>query len=297
MGRLSKLKRQLMEEANKRILNEAYEGGIIQTGDDSCNIRCKRKLAKSGSNGDVIKYIQHLLAANEFNPKYVGGGIGKECSDLYEGCDGKYRRHTKDAVMEFQRKYDETPDGIVGYNTLMKMCEVFKPLSATRTETVKAYNLLCKDCQCDKQDQPIGGDEIDTPSPTDDSIVDDIDVYNPINKVKCDTLKSCVYKYILTDRGIDNSKLDGGRKVDYEGFIGCLGLNNIDLPINPKKGCTDSAGNDLCKMIPEPIPPGGMTTAVMGYYYHPSEGKCVSVSGGPAPFRQMKKCTECCERK
>jgi hypothetical protein len=182
----------------------------------------------------------------------------------------------------------------------MKMCEVFKPLSGTRTETVKAYNLLCKDCQCDKQDQPIGGGGRDTPSPTDDSIVGDIDVYNPLNEVKCDTLKSCVYKYIITDRGISKSFAFQGRKVDYEGFIGCLGLNNIDLPItnpNPKKGCTDSAGNDLCKMIPEPIPPGRMTTAVMGYYYRPSEGKCVSVSGGPAPFRQMKKCTECCERK
>jgi len=40
-----------------------------------------------------------------------------------------------------------------------------------------------------------------------------------------------------------------------------------------------------------------MTTAVMGYYYDPSKGKCVSVSGGSAPFRQMEKCTECCERR
>lgn len=213
----------------KRVINEAYEGGIIQKGDDSCEIRCKRKLAKNGSNGDVVKYIQHLLAANGFNPKYEGGGMGSECSDLYQGCDGKYRRHTKDAVKEFQRKYNLTADGIVGYNTLMKMCEVFKPKPGTIIESVEAYNLLCKDCDCKKQ-----RDDRVIPTPTDPIFSDDpIDVYNPINKVRCDSLKSCVYKYILTDRGVERL---GGSKFDYEGFLGCLGLKDIDLP-NPKKGC------------------------------------------------------------
>lgn len=279
MGRLSKLKRQLMEEANKRILNEAYEGGIIQTGDDSCDIRCKRKLAKSGSNGDVVKYIQHLLAANEFNPKYVGGGMGKDCYASPTACDGKYRRHTKDAVMEFQRKYDETPDGIVGYNTLMKMCEVFKPLSGTRTETVKAYNLLCKDCDCKKQrDTPIMDDPIGGQDPSIPKIGVDID---------CDDLRNCVDKYIF-----------GSTVPDFDNFLTCLykgDPNKKDRP--PKQGCTSDDGRDLCSIIPKDIPPGMATISVMGYYYDPSKGKCVSVSGGSAPFRQMEKCRECCERK
>ena len=34
MSRLGKLKRQLIEEANKKLLGESYEGGSIQIGDD-----------------------------------------------------------------------------------------------------------------------------------------------------------------------------------------------------------------------------------------------------------------------
>ena len=147
------------------------------------------------------------------------------CDGDWQKCDGKYKKHTKDAVMEFQRKYKGlSVDGIVGYDTLKKMCEVFKPIgTATRKNTWEAYNKLCiKQCQCNrlsfdepfpKKDSPIKGPNID---------FDDIDVYNPINKVKCGTLKSCVYKYILTDRGVVASIVD--REVDYEGFLGCLGL-------------------------------------------------------------------------
>jgi len=295
MKKVIKLKESDLQRIVKRVISESYEGGSIQVGDVPCDIHCKRKLAKSGSNGDVVKYIQHLLAVNGFNPKYQGGGIGLECGDLYQGCDGKYRKHTKNAVIEFQRKYKLSVDGVVGYDTLNKMCEVLKPGSATRKETLEAYNKLCiKQCQCKKlssdepfpkRKSPIKSKEID---------FDDIGVYNPLNKVKCETLKSCVYKYILTDKGL----LPSG-KVDFTGFRGCLGLNDVDLPDtpNPKEGCTDGNGNRLCSVIPEPIPFGRMTTAVMGYYYDPSKGKCVSVSGGPAPFRQMRKCVECCERK
>ena len=192
MSRLGKLKRQLIEEANKKLLGESYSG-IIKKGDDSCEIRCKRKLAKNGSNGDVVKYIQHLLAANGFNPKYKGGGMGLECSDSYEGCDGKYREHTKDAVIEFQRKYKLSVDGVVGYNTLMKMCEVFKPGTATSRETVEAYDLLCKDCNCNQQDEPIGSedrDEKDIPLPTDDFLENELEL------IDCEDLKYCVGKHL-----------------------------------------------------------------------------------------------------
>jgi hypothetical protein len=183
MGRLSKLKRQLIEEANNRVLNEAYSG-IINRGDDICEIICKRKLAKSGSNGDVVKYIQHLLAHNEFNTEYGGGGMGKECADLYEGCDGKFRRHTKDAVKEFQRRYKLSVDGVVGYNTWKAMCD---NLEFTESLPKKEF---CKDCQCNEQDQPIGGDEKDTPSPTDDFRENELEI------IDCDDLKYCVGKHL-----------------------------------------------------------------------------------------------------
>tara|TARA_R110002020_G_scaffold336765_1_gene552226 strand:- start:270 stop:1178 length:909 start_codon:yes stop_codon:yes gene_type:complete len=248
MKKVIKLKESDLQRIVKRVLTESYEGGSIQQGDDSCKIRCKIKLAKSGSNGDVVKYIQHLLAANGFNPKYQGGGMGKECSDLYQGCDGKYRKHTKDAVMEFQRKYKLTVDGVVGYNTLMKMCEVFKPGTGTRTETVKAYDLLCKDCDCKKQkdknkdDRGVGDKPIETPigggNPDNwwEYIVDPIkDVWDWINlpdeensrSKNCDRVNYCV-KYAM-----------GKDSKNWEFFLECIG-KKIKNPITnpkPKKGC------------------------------------------------------------
>jgi len=276
--RIIKINERQLNKIVKRVLSESYEGGIIQQGDDSCEIRCKRKLAKNGSNGDVVKYIQHLLAANGFNQKYAGGGMGGDCYDFPTACDGKYRRHTKDAVMEFQRKYRLTPDGVVGYNTLKKMCEVFKPKSGTIIESVKAWESLCKDCNC--QDDYQYDQENDY---QDD--FDDIDVYNPINRVECDTLKSCVYKYLYKTAP------------DIKGFMRCTGLTDSDLPIPPKKGCISDDGRSLCDIVPKPIPPGMAGTAVMGYYYDPVKGKCVTRTMGGGPFSQMEKCRECCERK
>jgi hypothetical protein len=213
MGRLSKLKRQLIEEANKRVLNEAYIG-IINRGDNICEIICKRKLAKSGSNGDVVKFIQHLLASNGFNTDFVGGGIGKECSDLYQGCDGKFRRHTKDAVMEFQRKFKLTADGIVGYNTWKAMCDNLE------FTTSVPKNEVCRDCKCNQQDEPIGGDEKDTPLPTDDFIVDELEI------IDCKDLKYCVGKHLYQT------------SPDILAFYKCVS-DKVDLPDipNPKKDC------------------------------------------------------------
>jgi len=194
----------------KKVINEAYEGGIIQKGDDSCEIRCKRKLAKNGSNGDVVKYIQHLLAANGFNQKYAGGGMGGGCYDSPTACDGKYRRHTKDAVMEFQRKYGLTPDGVVGYDTLMKMCEVFKPKPGTIINSVEAWESLCKDCNCQDDYQD---DYQDYYQDDDQQIGVDID---------CDDLRNCVDKYIF-----------GGTKPDMSGFISCY--YKKDIPVGGDK--------------------------------------------------------------
>ena len=201
--RIIKINERQLNKIVKRVLSESYEGGIIQQGDDSCEIRCKRKLAKNGSNGDVVKYIQHLLAANGFNQKYAGGGMGGDCYDSPTACDGKYRRHTKDAVMEFQRKYGLTPDGVVGYDTLKKMCDVFKPKPGTIINSVEAWEALCKDCNC--QDDYIDDYQDDY---IDDYIDDDQQIGVDID---CDDLRDCVDKYIF-----------GRTKPDFDNFLTCL---------------------------------------------------------------------------
>lgn len=306
MKKIIKLTETQLHKIVKRVLSEAYEGGLIQQGDAPCEIWCKVKLAKTGSNGDVVKMIQHLLAANGFNEKYVGGGMNSGCDGKWQHCDGKYRKHTKDAVLEFQRKYSGLiNDGIVGFDTLTVMCKNLKPSN----DNTGNFGLCKQQCKCDDIEQrpprldnedPIvppggGGDEGSWWDIIKNPITDPIghigDIWDIIigdnPKKHCEQVNYCV-KHAM-----------GKDSKNWEFFLRCIG-KKIDHPItnpNPKKGCTDSAGNNLCKMIPEPIPPGRMTTAVMGYYYDPSKGKCVSVSGGSAPFRQMKKCTECCERK
>ena len=82
MGRLSKLKKQAINEANKRNLGLLTEGrsGLIENGDtDTCLIQCNIKHAKYGSNGEIVKKIQHLLGNNGFNQGEQGGGIKKGC--------------------------------------------------------------------------------------------------------------------------------------------------------------------------------------------------------------------------
>jgi hypothetical protein len=122
-----------------RVLSESYEGGIVQSGDKPCTIWCKEKLAKYGSNGFTVQLIQNLLAHNGFNNEYLGGGMTGGCGKYWEKCDGKFRKHTKDAVLEFQREYGLIPaDGVVGYDTLSKMCEVLKDSGADN-----GFDLLC----------------------------------------------------------------------------------------------------------------------------------------------------------
>jgi hypothetical protein len=269
--RIIKLNERQLNKIVKRVLSESYEGGIIQRGDVPCHIWCQQKLAKVGSNGDVVKMIQHLLFNGGYNKKYSGGGMtGDACEGKWQHCDGKFRKHTKDAVLEFQRDHaDLTNDGVVGYQTLSKMCEVLSPNRYTSN-----FTLCEKQCRCN---------DIDIDNDQDD--FDDIDVYNPINRVECDTLKSCVYKYLYKTAP------------DIKGFMRCTGLTDSDLPIPPKKGCISDDGRSLCDIVPKPIPPGMAGTAVMGYYYDPVKGKCVTRTMGGGPFSQMEKCRECCERK
>jgi len=134
-----------IKKLNVFLLTE-QRAGIIQQGDtDFCLIVCDVKHAKYGSNGEMVKKIQHLLAANGFNEEFVGGGMESGCDAEWPVCDGKFRKHTKDAVEEFQTNNKLKPDGIVGPLTLKKMCEL---LMSTHSLMKKP---LCPDCNCDDQ--------------------------------------------------------------------------------------------------------------------------------------------------
>ena len=178
----------------KSVLNEAYTG-IIQIGDDLCEIICKRKLAMYGSNGDVVKMIQHLLYVNQFNTKYSGGGMnGDWCYSDWTKCDGVFKNQTKGAVEEFQNKFGLTVDGKVGFNTWQMMC---KKLSFSKSVSKPKF---CTDCNC--QDDKDWQDDID------DYIIDPIKI---IDTIDCESLKGCVKKYLL-----------GVTAPDYKGFEFCL---------------------------------------------------------------------------
>jgi hypothetical protein len=224
MGRIEKIKRQLIEEANKRLLGEAYSG-IIQNCDVPCDIWCKIKTAKSGSNGDVVKMIQHLLFNGGYNENYSGGGMtGESCKGKWQHCDGKFRGHTKDAVIEFQRAYGLTPDGIVGYDTLSKMCEELTPSYYTSNFTLCEKQCRCGDIDSGDDSYPIDNVEIDV----------DID---------CDDLRDCVNKYIFGDTAPDMS-----------GFISCY--HKKDMSVGKDKDfctkCKETFPNNYVNLMPYP---------------------------------------------
>ena len=203
-----------IKKLNVFLLTE-QRAGIIQQGDtDFCLIVCDVKHAKYGSNGEMVKKIQHLLAANGFNEEFVGGGMESGCDAEWPVCDGKFRKHTKDAVEEFQTNNKLKPDGIVGPLTLKKMCEVLKSTNSLMKKP------LCPDCQCDDQrpgdpyHQRPGDPVKELPGKGYDKIIRDLD---------CDIIKACIYKF-------QNS--DTNYKDRWIKFIDCIGYKNPikDLP-------------------------------------------------------------------
>ena len=276
MGRIERQKRELIVESNKRLLGEASYSGIIKKGDDICEIICKRKIAKYGSSGDVVKMIQHLLDSNGFNKDYKGGGMKQYCNSEWPSCDGIFKKHTKDAVEEFQTKFKLSIDGVVGYNTWKAMCDNLKFTGSLPKDD------FCKECQCNQRDFPVER-EIDTPLTLrkDDYIVDIIEL------IDCDELKYCVSKYLYQD----------GDRRSIDGFYKCVSDKNGSFTDQPvKSGCVTSNGRSLCEIKPKKIGDGEMTTAVMGYWYNPITKRCEQTRGGYAPFSQMGKCNECCKR-
>lgn len=200
--KIIKLTETQLHKIVKRVLSEAYEGGLIQQDDAPCEIWCKVKLAKTGSNGDVVKMIQHLLAANGFNEKYVGGGMNSGCDGKWQHCDGKYRKHTKDAVLEFQRKYSGLKDdGIVGFDTLTVMCKNLKPSN----DNTGNFGLCKQQCKCDDIEQiPPRLDNEDPIVPP------GVGEYVPTGK-DCATIVACI------------RQMGNNDKYNWIPFLKCLG--------------------------------------------------------------------------
>ena len=202
MGRLERQKRLLMEEANKILLGEAYEG-IIKQGDTSCDITCKRKIAKDGSSGDVVKMIQHYLAKGSsknvtsggnygpYNSENSGGGMTEACAQSWEDCDGKFRSETKKAVEEFQDDVDSlTKDGVVGAETLKMICQLLG-------DSNQPYKSLCSDCDC-KDKGNFGADEDKDKGDlaSDEGLFDQL-----IGTADCDKIKGCLKEFLSNSTG------------------------------------------------------------------------------------------------
>ena len=84
MGRIGKLKRQLIEDANKKILNEV----TILT-------YPPKRILKVGSKGDDVKKLQSRL-------KELGYDLGNSGTNS-DGIDGSYGSKTKDEVKKVQK--------------------------------------------------------------------------------------------------------------------------------------------------------------------------------------------------
>ena len=214
-GDIKKLAKSLLTE---RVSN------LIQQGDTWCDIRCKRKIAAHGSNGDIIKHIQHALAKGvlegpvgqsygPYNPDKGGGGMSEACAKNWKSCDGKFREETKKAVKEFQDDIKElTTDGIVGLNTLNALCKYGFDLPQEACED---------DCKCDRDDQtPI--DDIDI----------NIDIDENIGSKECNTILRCIRTTMAGPPGMLTQGTD-----KWAIFLSCI------------KGVIDTRGK--CKGCPK----------------------------------------------
>jgi hypothetical protein len=150
------------------ILNESYLPAV-QEGDSECDIVCERKQAKFGSNGSLVKRIQRGLSKCGFNVEREGGGMMPGCKDDPNKCDGLFRKETKKAVEEFQKKNQLRPDGAVGKATLLKLqsngCLTFEDCDCSKLQKIKTLPI-------DNQDQ--------------------------LRDVDCYTLKKCLQQFMST---------------------------------------------------------------------------------------------------
>ena len=297
-----KLKESQLTDIIKRVITEqSYGGGIIQQQDEPCDIWCGLKIAERGSNGDVVKMIQHVLAKGcgenygPYNPEKMGGGMNSGCAEEWGACDGKFGPETKKAVEEFQREVQAqlTVDGRVGINTLSVLCKYCSSLAGGPTDSAQTGSLCNRDCDCDDREERIDIDvDIDDVDVNID--MDDVsDVYERIGDVdvddwwdlegqedNCERIKACLYYTVKT------STLP-----KWINFIDCMtGTFKSDPNEKKEKGCAKK-----CREGKPNIPDGSYGTAVMSYYFDGQ--KCQSLPVGGGAFRSMKKCKKCCEKR
>jgi hypothetical protein len=178
-------------------INEGYLPKI-QQGDELCDIICERKQAKYGSNGDVVKEIQHALAKCGYNAKYEGGGINVGCKDDKSKCDGLFRRETENAVKEFQSTNGLTPDGSVGKKTL---------------EALRDKGCIdLPNCDCKKKTDP----KIEDTKIEDRKIKDDNRIFLEkqlgISDINCDKIVYCIRTLMSVTVPIKNISVDEFKK-------------------------------------------------------------------------------------
>tara|TARA_B100000963_G_scaffold2248_1_gene1797 strand:+ start:2514 stop:3368 length:855 start_codon:yes stop_codon:yes gene_type:complete len=231
MGRLSKLKREAINEANRRNLGLLTESraGRIENGDtDTCLIKCNIRHAKYGSNGEIVKKIQHLLGNNGFNEGAQGGGIKKGCIEEWPVCDGKFRRETKKAVEEFQRAHKLSIDGIVGPKTLDKMCEVLKFTISLSKDDFCPFQCKCDDIDDENpgKDVPIDGPGVPITGDEDIPKLGEIDV--DIRDEQCGDIFMCIKKINTSSQTI------GDR---WKAFMECIKRIKGLPPIKDDYGC------------------------------------------------------------
>ena len=204
----------------RNVLNESYLG-LITKGDVICDIVCKRKIAAKGSTGDIVQMIQHLLANNGFNQKYSGGGMtGDWCYSDWRKCDGLFKKHTEDAVKEFQDDYKLSVDGIVGPKTLEAMCNNLKFTKELPKDK------FCPKCDCKEREDWSDDDRWQE---RDDDRWQERDEYDPIkiiDNIDCKILKDCVKKHIIIPAP------------NYKDFEGCIGWGKNDK-LKDKYNCEE----------------------------------------------------------
>lgn len=279
-----RLEDRLIMEGLKTALNEAYLP-IIQEGDELCDILCGRKQAKYGSNGDVVKKIQHALNNCGFNVEKQGGGINEGCKEDWTKCDGKFRKETRTAVEQFQKANNLTPDGAVGYRTLTKM--------GSSTASTKGGCIQLPKCDCKKTQQDMVGDKDkgfvpgSGDSPKDWwTLIDD----GSEKMGDCDTLNECLYSAISGCKGSNDSYCFQKK------FIQCVrdGGPKDNPKNNITEGCVGKTGKSLCDVKYSDIQPGSIATANIGYFYDKGKNVCISRSMGGGPFSSESKCKQCC---
>jgi len=263
----------------ERVLNEQQYSGIIKRGDEACEIWCKRKYAKRGSRGDVVKMIQHLLARGcgdygPYNPEKMGGGMNEGCAENWRNCDGKFEKETKKAVEEYQGDYSGlVVDGNVGINTLTALCELcYKPTIFPDDFT------LCDDCKCDDpqaNDSPGGQEIIDIDG--DDWFID-IDIPAESGN-DCDRIKGCL-KYVIGLGDVDR----------WEMFVDCMRIKD-----NPGTQLPNWFQDSCMKWVPYDWEKGGLVICVSGQgnsqgpYYSNGQGVLVFPDGEAVEYHKNLK--------